>query len=56
MYAFLLTHMTDELRFSLTAKLCTETLAAFLDGAMDVGGERESSVLEDVLFVLSSEV
>ena len=54
-YRFMLAHMADEYKFQLTAKLCTETLAGFLDGQSDASEMLGGLVLADVLYVLSSE-
>ncbi|XP_071500786.1 condensin-2 complex subunit D3-L-like [Diadema antillarum] len=52
-YRFMLSHMTDEHRFKLTAKLIQEVLGAFVDGVLPLN-EETSALLKDTLHILCS--
>ena len=51
----MLENMTDEQRFQLTAKLCSEVLAPVVDGLVTFDPEA-AAVLQDTLVVLASKV
>ncbi|KAI3649176.1 hypothetical protein MP228_007030 [Amoeboaphelidium protococcarum] len=52
-YSFALQHMSDEHRFLLTKKLCTDILKAYVDDAIGLVEECDKSVLIDTLHVLA---
>lgn len=60
MYSIFLKHMTEDQHFQLTAKLCQEVLADFVDGKIPLEGaslDKESAahgVLLDTLKILGS--
>ena len=54
-YRYLLEHLEDEHRFQLTAKLCQDVLAEFLDGTLPLSLE-SIPILQDTLHVLISKV
>ncbi|XP_078589541.1 condensin-2 complex subunit D3-like [Branchiostoma floridae x Branchiostoma japonicum] len=51
-YRFLLEHMTDENRFNLIGKLCSEVLEGFVDNVLPLNAET-SQILQDTLSILS---
>ena len=54
-YHFLLTHMSDEHKFQLSAKLCQDVLAAVVDDVIPFDVET-SALLQDTLVILASKV
>ncbi|XP_066279789.1 condensin-2 complex subunit D3-L-like isoform X2 [Branchiostoma lanceolatum] len=50
-YRFLLEHMTDENRFNLIGKLCSEVLEGFVDNVLPLNAET-SQILQDTLAIL----
>jgi len=53
-YSFLAANLTDELRFQLIGKLCSETLSNVIDGTVDVSLPGAAFAVSDVLYVLAS--
>ncbi|XP_078673980.1 condensin-2 complex subunit D3-L-like isoform X1 [Branchiostoma floridae x Branchiostoma belcheri] len=51
-YRFLLEHMSDENRFNLIGKLCSEVLEGFVDSVLPLNAET-SQILQDTLAILS---
>jgi hypothetical protein len=54
LYRFLLKFMTDEQKFSTTAKLCKDVLSPVVDGVLDLANEAVFNVVKDALIVLAS--
>ncbi|XP_055997299.1 condensin-2 complex subunit D3-like isoform X2 [Ostrea edulis] len=52
LYTFMLEHMTDEQRFQMTAKICTEILGGVVDNVIPLDNT-SSSLLKDALAILS---
>ena len=55
LYKLMLENMSDDQRFQLTAKLCSEVLAPVVDGLVTFDPEA-AAVLQDTLVVLASKV
>ncbi|XP_062580228.1 condensin-2 complex subunit D3-L-like isoform X1 [Saccostrea cucullata] len=52
LYCFMLEHMTDEQRFHMTAKICTEILGGIVDNIIPLDNA-SSALLKDALAILS---
>ncbi|XP_052706272.1 condensin-2 complex subunit D3-like isoform X1 [Crassostrea angulata] len=52
LYSFMLEHMTDEQRFQITAKICTEILGGVVDNVITLD-DKSSALLKDALAILS---
>ncbi|XP_078330914.1 condensin-2 complex subunit D3-L-like isoform X1 [Crassostrea virginica] len=52
LYCFMLEHMTDEQRFQITAKICTEILGGIVDNVIALDNN-SSALLKDALTILS---